>query len=121
MYIKYKGWVARWRALVASWLFLVMVGGCSIAGQWHTSQRELPQRWTISEMTLSADGLYTATDVDLTNTETGRYEWTGSTLTLQPIDGPSQVFSGRVTRDGALLLSEPSHKKDTVRYEKVGA
>ncbi len=117
--INSKGWAKRCYGLVAAGLFFVAVGGCSIAGQWRTSQRELPPHWTIAEMTLTEDGRYTSTDADLVNTETGRYQWNGATLELLPTDGPNHVYSGRMAGDGALLLSEPNQKNDTVRFEKM--
>lgn len=88
---------------------LLLCVGCSISGTWKTVSVEPPDmadKFMFSRVTFGEDGTYTATAKyeGQESTSTGKYEWSGTELDVDPDDGDPREYDGYLRMDGKLVL-----------------
>lgn len=107
--------------LVAS---LLLFAGCSIAGTWKTvsvEPQDMADKFMFSSVTFGDDGTYSATAKyeGQESTSTGKYEWSGTELDIDPDNGDAREYDGYLRMDGKLVLKhEHDGKSMTATLQK---
>jgi hypothetical protein len=103
---------------------VLMLSGCSIAGEWRTKSVEpAGQEFPFYQVEFTSDGRYTAMGPPShrERSSTGTYTWNGSTLKVMPKDGPERSYPGYrdIFKDQLVLKHEHEGKKMKATLEKV--
>ncbi len=93
---------------------LVIFSGCSITGHWKTVRIkpiEMTDEFALSSVSFDSDGKYAAVVKydGKSRTTSGKYEWDGFTLKLNPRDGEDRQYGGEIWWGKTLKLH---HKGD---------
>jgi hypothetical protein len=93
---------------------LAMLTGCSIAGSWKTVRidpSDMADSFAFSSVDFDKDGKYSAVVKygGKSQTNSGKYEWDGFTLTITPREGDEREYRGELWWGKTLKLH---HKHD---------